>query len=242
EGYFLFTNLRTNIAYVVSHEDTTNGVIYRASTITNASTDTLRLISSVKLSGQNGLHLTVTDTAGNTLSNVNLCLFNSPFAFGFLNSNCDGSNYTLQSDANVHAYKFSIPQGSYYVNSSLNLSGLPLFSKDTFKVGSNIVFDTVKLKIPNGMHFTLYDSLGTRLSGASICVFTSLALYQQDTCAGSNFQLISGINGEVSRYSLAPNNYYIYCSYSSPGYNWVARDTMLITDKILNHSLILRHK
>ena len=150
--------------------------------------------------------------------------------------------FKLTSDVSGHASKFSLAPGNYYINSSIDINGMAWTSKDTIEVTDHVSLDTIRLKLPNGMQFVIMDSLGTRLPGASICVFTSQALYQRDTCEGNNFQITSSANGEASRYYLPPQQYYIYSTFINKSFIWVARDTVNLTNQILRDTLVLRKK
>jgi hypothetical protein len=242
DGYFIFPNLKKNTAYRVYYEETMGGVLYRARDTAIAPIDSLRLTAFVALTGQNGLHLTVLDPSGSAVNGVSSCVFNSPAITGYTNNACDGNTFKLTSDAFGHASRFSIAPGTYYINSSIDINGMPWISKDTIVVSTHITFDTIRLKIPNGMRFTVMDSLGTRVADASVCVFTSLALYQRDTCQGSNFQLTSSVNGEASRYNLPQQRYYIYSTFITGSFIWATRDTIDMTTQIIHDTLVLRKK
>jgi len=196
----------------------------------------------IKLKRPNGIHFTVTDEMGAAINGANLCIFNSPLAAGFISNGCDGNTFKLTSNSSGQAFKFSILPGTYYVNSSFDIGGVPWMSKDTITVTNNVVFDTIKLKLPNGIRFTVLDSLGTAVNGANICVFTSLALYQRDTCEGNNFQLVSSLTGEAAKYNLVYGTYYVFSTLKTGDFIWAARDTLELTNQVLESTLVLRKK
>lgn len=241
-GYFVFQNLKKDTSYTVRYQETVGGVIYSARRTVTAPFDTLRITAEVAQGSQNGLQLTVLDPSGAVVKGAKVCVFNSASIAGYNTNGCDGNTYELTTDIAGHTSKYAIPQQKYYFNAKLEVNGIPLFAKDSVEVGSSIKFHTIQLKDPNGMQFTVMDSLGTRLPNASLCVFTSLALFQRDTCEGRSFQLTSSANGSAIQYNLPISRYYIYCTYQTGSFIWVARDTMDVGSQLSHDTLYLRKK
>ncbi len=243
DGYFVFPSLKNGVSYRIRYEERVNNILYRASEFCSAPNENIRLIATVATSGQNGIHLTTIDSSGTVVNGVKHCFFNSPLISGYLNNQCSGNNFELNSDTYGHASKFTIPAATYYINSAVDINGVTWVAKDTLTVGSSgILFDTVRLKAANGMSFIVLDSTGARLPNASVCLFTSYALFQRDTCEGSNYTLTSSSNGTAAIYNQPQQWYYIYCAFQNTNFTWVARDSINLGSGIISKTLRLRRK
>ncbi len=144
-----------------------------------------------------------------------------------------GNTFSLPpSDVAGHTFKFSIPLGTYYLSSSLDLNGIQLMAKDTFLVPANeIVFHTIRLKTPNGMKFTVLDPLGIPVAGANFCVFNSplVSGYANNTCVGSIFSLpASDVSGHTAKYVIPPGTYYINSSLALGDIPLTAQNTVVV--------------
>lgn len=240
DGYFLFTNLRGDTSYQVYYEETVSGVKYFASKDTMAPIDALSLNAGLT-PGQSGFLLTVLDETGNLVKDATICGFSSPLISGYSNNDCVGSIFSKKTNESGQAALIPLQQGTYYLNTAISLNGVQLNSRNTIQIHAGQIYkDTIHLKSPNGFRFITTDSLGNRLPGASICIFTSQILFEQDTCTGSNYQLTSSAAGEAAIYNLPPQQYFIYSTYKTDETKWVARETLNLSTAIVPITLILK--
>ncbi|MFB6457043.1 hypothetical protein ACE38W_17360 [Chitinophaga sp. Hz27] len=211
DGYFLFQNLQAGQTYRVYYEETVNGLTYTAQRIITAPQDTLILSASPALKKQTGLRVTITDGNGGYIAKVPICIFSSPVG-GFNNNSCDGSSYSMTTNASGTDAIFSIPAHKYYILAKVNLGDMTLNLTTTADVKDSVVSITMTATRPtvsNGFEFTITDSTGAILPTADICLFTSPVLYKLGSCDGSNYHISGNLKGKGSIYNIAAADYYI---------------------------------
>ncbi|WP_291906632.1 carboxypeptidase-like regulatory domain-containing protein [Chitinophaga sp. CB10] len=221
-GYFIFEHLKEFQPYKVYYEDTIKGVLYSARGEARPPMDTLLLVAEVARTKQRGIHITVVGSDGGTVANVPICIFNSA-TLSYKNNTCDGSNYSITTDATGKAFKFDIPAGTYYILAKVKMGEQQIVVKqDNVVVTDSIEFRTLTAAGPgatNGIKFVTRDATGAIIPGANICIFTSPYLFQRSLCDGSNYQLMSDAAGNASISAIPPATYYVKAS-------WVTKDTL----------------
>lgn len=240
EGYFTFTNLKKSTTYVASYMETTDGIVYAASDTVTAPRSGIFLIS--KIAGnQSGLVLTVKDYTGNPIKENNICLFRSPDNLGYINNNCEGSSYTIKTDANGKARLFGIPNGKYYALSSLNVQQVPLVGKKSFTINGNVLIDSLELGHPNGIVVTLKSDNNT-VKETSVCLFTSPddIGYANNVCEGNSFTAKTDATGKARFFGIPKGIYYMLSSTQINGIPLLGKQPVEVSEKdILNVDLQL---
>jgi len=176
---------------------------------------------------------------GYPVNGAEVCVFNGPSA-GFLDNTCEGSSFPLTTDVNGKARTTTIGPGTYYVLVKVVRNGIPYLTRDTVVVDTDDVSRTVRLQQPNGISFTTSDGNLEKLPGVKICIFTSRMLFEQGLCDGSNYQLISDVQGGVSLYNIPASTYYILATLTVGEEKWVARNTIQVDDNIEESILVLK--
>ena len=242
QGYFTFENLKANVKYRLYYEEKINDIYYTAKTFSNASVDTLRVYADLAINKQNGIFYQITDKTGGPVKGAKVCIFSNLTSFN--SGVCDASNYSLTSDDHGRAYKFNISHGIYYVQGSILLNNTNYRFKDTVSVENTIVFTkkTLTEVTTNGFNYTVLDTTYNRIGGASLCIFTSQVLFNRDTCDGSNFQVQSDIYGIATKTDLQPGRYLIYANIKQGNIIYYDKDTINISNSIINDTLILKRK
>ncbi|GEP97975.1 carboxypeptidase-like regulatory domain-containing protein [Chitinophaga cymbidii] len=243
EGYFLFSNLKENTSYRLLYEETVNGILYMADSAATAPTDTMRLIARLADSRQNGIHIMTTDINGGVIKDVSICIFNSP-SLGYTSGSCDGSNYTITSNAAGQAFQFGLPQGKYYLFATAKIKDLTLTVKDTLEINGQVKYDTLRFSLPNsnnGLQYTVLSPEGNPVSGAEICIFSGTNTgYLDNSCDGSNFQLTTDVSGKASRSAFTPGTYYLLIKDTVNKIPFMAKDTITIGNTVLNETIRLK--
>jgi hypothetical protein len=242
QGYFIFQNLTKNKKYRVYYEEKINDIYYTGLALSYAPIDTLKVDATLSYKKQNGIYYSIRDSLGGAIKGVKVCIFSNVTTYN--TGSCDASNYSLTTDEFGHAYKFNLIQGNYYVQASIKINNLNFSLKDTISIRDSIVSKELVLKQNkvNGFHYTILDSSGFRIGGATLCIFTSQVLFNKDTCDGSNFQVVSDINGIATRTDLQPGRYLVYGNIQQGNTIYYAKDTINIGNTILNDTLIFRIK
>jgi hypothetical protein len=242
EGYFLFNNLRGDKLYSLYYEEKIGQLTYIAKDTVKASTASKVITAQLVLNKQNGLYLTVVDAQNNKLNNAQICVFSSPFFYN--TGSCDASSFKMTTDDYGRASKFNIPNGIYYIITSKKANDFTFIKKDTISVEDTVVTKIIKLHPEklNGFSYVILDTLGSPVSGANICVFTSQVLFNADSCIGNNFQVISDINGVAKKTQLQQGTYFIYGTLKIGNVIWSAKDTLHIREEMVFDTLILRKK
>lgn len=231
DGYFTFPNLRTDKVYRIRYQEKLGGILFSADQ--NATTaDTVRLFARVALTGQTGIHLVLNDSTGPVRGGT-ICVFASSFQFN--SNNCSQATYSLVTDTFGRASKFNIPPGKYYFYSTLTVNNQAYDVRDSMVITNKVEFDTLRLRSrgeKNGFYITVLDDAGMRIPNVQLCFFTSQQLFLRDTCQGQNFSVTADSNGDAIKYDLMPGKYYIFSELNYPNFSLVARDSIIIADRI----------
>ncbi|HEY0065738.1 MAG TPA: hypothetical protein VGB46_00195 [Flavisolibacter sp.] len=239
DGYFTFPNLRTDKTYRIRYKETLNGILFSADQ--NATTaDTVRLFARVALTGQTGIHLVLSDSTGPVRGDT-ICVFTSSFQFN--SNNCAQATYSLITDTFGRASRFNVPPGKYYFYSTLTVNNHAYEVKDSMVVTNKVEFDTLRLRSRgerNGFFITVMDDAGMRVPNVQLCFFTSRQLFLRDTCQGQNFSVNADTNGDAIKYDLMPGKYYIFSELNYPNFSLVARDSIIIADRVKYDTVYLK--
>jgi hypothetical protein len=242
EGYFTFSNLKEGRQYTVSYNETIDGVIYNGSDFASAPSNSVIVTGKIANKRQKGIAFTVRDFSGNKLKEASLCIFTSPTTIGYQSGLCDGSSYSLKTDAGGHASLFGIPNGNYYILSTIIINGIPLITRNEVKVADSVSYATVTLAKPNGIHFITKDANSDIIGNVNICVFTSQVLFQNGSCEGSNFQLTSNSGGQADKYNMDKSTYYILSTKVIGKDTLIGKNTVLLGDTVATCVLIMEKK
>lgn len=240
DGYFTFPNLRTDKTYRIRYQETLNNGIFFSADQNATTADTVRLFARVALTKQAGFHLVLSDSTGPIKSDT-ICVFTSSFQFN--SNNCAQATYSLITDTFGRAYKFNIPPGKYYFYSTLSVNNQAYEVKDSLVITNKVEFDTLKLRSRgerNGFTITVMDDAGMRIPNVQLCFFTSRQLFLRDTCQGQNFSVVADMNGDAIKYDILPGKYYIFSELQFPNFSLVARDSIIIADRVRLDTVYLK--
>ncbi|RYZ27081.1 MAG: hypothetical protein EOO10_13780 [Chitinophagaceae bacterium] len=243
EGYFLFQNLRSDKIYRLYYEEKVGDVLYIGKDTVQVPSNQKPLFAEVALNKQSGMQFTVSDPTGGRIKGAKICVFLN--ASSYVAGACDASNFQLTTDDYGRASKLNISPGTYYILASFSAGTTTLTRKDTVVVSSRVEQRTLQLQpgtTKNGVTYLVLDSTGARLSGVSLCFFTSPVLFSRDTCEGSNFQLLSNNNGVATQQDIAQNKYYVYGYLKVGDIAFAGKDTLQVSSSMLSDTIILRRK
>ncbi|WP_316846460.1 hypothetical protein [Pedobacter psychrodurus] len=221
EGYFVFSNLKKDILYTVVYQETIDSILYESRDNSSIPTNKLVVTAEMAKNKQNGLIVTVGDASMSPLKDAEICIFTNPLSPGYVAGKCEGSSYTLKTDAKGRAKLFNITSGDYYFVASKLVNQQTLTGKANTSISNTVKEVPITLEAPNGIHFLTTDANNEIIPAVSICVFTSKILFDRDVCEGSNFQLNSGTEGEATKYSIAQGTYYVL------GMKVLGKDTLI---------------
>jgi hypothetical protein len=135
-GYFLFTDLRTDDSYTLSFTDTgANQIVYQATqTLLRAGNDSLLFLASPVFSDNNGFEYYFTDTTTQPgpIPGVSVSVFTSSVLVSDTTSL--GSAYQLTSDKYGRAYQFHLKPGTYYAVIKTSFPTLKITKHDTLQI------------------------------------------------------------------------------------------------------------
>lgn len=243
EGYFLFQNLRSDKVYRLYYEEKIGEVLYTGWDTVQAPSNQKPLIAEVALNKQSGMHFVVTDPAGGRIKGAKICIFSN--ASSYTAGICDASNFQLTSDDYGRASKVNISPGIYYILASFSAGTTTLTRKDTVVVNNRVEQRPLQLQpanANNGVNYLVLDSTGARMSGVSLCFFTSPVLFSRDTCEGSNFQLFSDINGAATKQDIPQNRYYVYGYLKVGDIAFAGKDTLQLFSNVISDTIVLRRR
>lgn len=158
----------------------------------------------------------------------------------------DKLNYLLSTTTDKEGYfKFSplAPGKKYRVNYSETIDGT-LYTADSSAI--ELPNDKLALKAgismsgQNGIIFTVSDSLGNRLKGADVCIFSSPIPYNNTTCDGSSYSLKSDINGNASQFGIKSATYYFLSKITIKGSEYIQKGSFQIANKVEKQLLKLK--
>jgi hypothetical protein len=245
-GYFIFRGLNPNKTFEIQCDTIINGANFSDSTFLKPTFDSGRLNLSFQPLKQSGVVFTAMDASGvGRIKGATFCLFNAP---AFFNSNtCDGNSYSIITNEIGKATVFNIPTGTYYVLGNFATSNPALRIKDTVIVTSTTLIKTYRLQpvgVAPTLNYKVLDSLGSSITAANVCLFSSSVLYARDTCEGANFTLPTNSAGNVSFSSLPNGRYFVLASFYLNGgkIGYIARDTVDFSSVTLNRELRLKRK
>jgi len=245
EGYFKFVNINARRTYIISYTETVSGKTYFAtSTAIALPAPAVTLVANLSLTGQNGMIVRVQTTSGVPVNGANVCIASSQVPSN--NNTCDGSNYSLTSDANGHASTFGITAGTYYIFSKITINNVLYLGKQTIIVSNKVEQPIITLNIPpsvtpsNGLNVILVDKNNSPVANGTVCLFTSRILANRDTCENSNYSFTTDATGKGAITNLNPEKYYILGQVALKGLKLLARDSVTISDKIISDTLHLK--
>jgi hypothetical protein len=91
----------------------------------------------------------------------------------------------------------------------------------------------------NGIHIILLDNLATPLANTDICVFTSEAQYNTNSCSGSNYKLKTDSSGRAYIFNIQPGQYYFYSTATIGGIEFVTKTQFKVEDTIVFKKLTM---
>jgi len=242
DGYFTFSNLIEGKKYIINYNETVGGIVYTAQAASAAPSQSLALYASIDVSRQKGLIFKVRDYTGNILKDASVCVFTSATNVGYVNKSCEGSSSQLKTDPAGHAFVFGLQNARYYTVSTATVNGMPLLSRDVSDVAGAVKTVEIVLKKPNGIHIETVDANQQIIGNVNICVFTSSILFEKENCDGSNFQLATNSSGQVDKYNLDNNTYYLYARKIVGKDTLVAKSTITVNDIITSVRQVLIKK
>ncbi len=243
QGYFIFDRLRSDKEYKFYYEEKVGDLNYTARRTAIPPKDTLLLPAYPNTNKQNGIHITVTDESGSQVKNATVCIFSNVSAYA--GGTCDGNTYSLTTDDFGRAFKFSIPRTTYYIRTSFKFGNTTLTALDTLKVEDTVVRTNLTLRFApasNSISYLVLDTANAKVAGVNVCFFTSPQLHSTDSCAYSNFQAVSDINGIAVRQAVPQGRYYVYGVIGSNNVFFIGRDTIDVGPQALKDTLYLRRK
>lgn len=164
----------------------------------------------------------------------------------FYNDSKDSINYLLSSVTDKEGY-FT------FKNLDLNSSYRIYYEE---KTDSNIIytaeriavkppFDTLSLNAflnPNkepGLHYTIKDSSGAPVKGASICIYGNAAFFQPGICNNSSYSLTTDANGHAFVFDIPSVTFYTTAYISVNGTSYIVNDMPTVGSSINFRTLTL---
>jgi hypothetical protein len=231
EGYFSFSNLRSDRSYRVSYEETVDGKIIKGDTTTVVPFDSCRVFARLS-PNQPGVLFIVTDSNGVRLTGTDICVSTSPVPYN--NNTCEGSSFSLKSDQYGRASRFNLAEGGpYYVFSKITIKDLTYIDKQIFTLGKTVHTQALTLKVPsqqatNTYEVTVVDALKNPINGAAVCMFTSPELFARDTCEGSNYSARTDLKGKAVLSGIQAGPYYVLADLSLTNFRMIGRHSRVI--------------
>lgn len=233
EGYFQFKNLK-NDQYRIWYREIIDGKLYSGVNYNNESNDKIVIRAGIAMSGQTGVVFHVTDASGNAISGADVCVSQSPTPSN--NNTCEGSNFSAKSDTYGKNAKFNLSPGKYYVLSQITINNVVYRDKDTFDITDKVEQRKLTLAPPtsanNGVEFLVTDIAGNPINTAVICMYKSRELFVRDTCEGSNYSTNSNTLGKATISKIEPGKYYIIANVAFTNFQMIARDSIVVDDKV----------
>lgn len=246
DGYFNFTSLREGAEYVLRYQEALGGRKYFGDTVAQGGNDTLVLYASLARRSQTGLIITSLDTSGKLLGGVRHCLFASESIANGSDDKCTGSLRQFTGETNGYASTFGLPATTYWLRSSLELPKDKRVRVQQITVPPQQITEvrvelTPNVTAPiNSLTIQVTDPDKAPLAGARACLFTSRTLAARDTCAGSNYQLVTNATGRADTSALLQGKYFVYAELFLDELHWKTRDSITIDTGSFKVQLILQ--
>jgi hypothetical protein len=158
----------------------------------------------------------------------------------------DRLNYLLSTTTDKEGYfKFSplAPGKKYRISYSETIDGT-LYTADSSAIelpNDKLALNAgISMTGQNGIIFTVSDSLGNRLKGADVCIFSSPIPYNNTTCDGSSYSLKSDINGHASQFGIQSGTYYFLSKITVKGAEYIQKGSFQVSNKVEKQSLKLK--
>lgn len=187
--------------------------------------------------------LFLTDTL--TQSAVNVPLGGKKVTIS-LKDSPDLLNYIYSSTTDAEGY-FSFENLSADLNYRVSYSetvGGKLYAVDTNGVaapnGKLVLVAKLKKAGQKGIVFTVTDSLGKRLPGVDVCLFTSPITAGTKTCDGSNYSAKTDANGHAPIFGLNAGSYYSLSKLSIDGILYFFKGITVVRDEVEEVSVIIK--
>jgi hypothetical protein len=235
EGYFQINSLNANNEYRIWYRETVGGKLYSGVTYTAVPGDSVTVRAGIAMTGQTGVLFHVTDPAGNPLTGVTICVSQSPTPSA--NNSCEGTNFSITSDAYGNQSQFNLATGIYYVYAHITIKEVLYRAKAQFTISDKVEKLSFKVEVPpvtasNGYEFLVTDMSGNPINGAAVCLYASRDLYERDTCEASNYTTISNTLGKAVISKIEPGKYYVIGNAAFTNFKMIARDVITVDDKV----------
>lgn len=142
--------------------------------------------------------------------------------------------YSATTDANGY-FKFSTLNAgrSYVVRYMDNSTGKILFGRSgplKLPDTQDVLQAGLAMTGQSGFVVSVSDGQGFPVTGAAVCLSTSMVPYNSGVCTGSQYSLVSDANGHVSQFGISLGTYYIVANITINGVVYSAKGSISIPD------------
>lgn len=214
EGYFTFNLLSDeNSNYTIYCYDTssTTKFYYKAQTTANRGDKSVVLHLYLNPDNQNGVVLYAKDPQNAALPSVNFRIYNNQT---LAESNASQGFVLKKSDSSGKAYHLNLPAGDYWINAEriIDTFTYQRIAKKITVGATGFTLDTMvlfKKNTVNGLGITLVDATNAPVAGATVNIYSNLAMAQVNDQASVVATLVSGSDGKINRLNTGAGTFYL---------------------------------